>query len=609
MKSFSTTNTVATTATCAPATVLCSVYDKRQIIELASRLQHDHSASLLSSSGTRKLLQSATLDVTDIAEYTGSPEVLGGRVKTLHPAIHAGILNVRTNPDHQHDLRAHDWSNIDVVVVNLYPFESQNCIEHIDIGGVTLLRAAAKNYAHVLVVTDPNDYTDVLARFDVLTGTSKESVQMRKVYARKAFHHVVQYDIAIARYFEHDDNDDTPASSATAPDTLYQVYHKHPLTLKYGCNPHQRTAAVYRLPHQPFPFDVLHGTAGYINMLDANAAWLLVCEAARTLDTVCAASFKHCTPAGVGTCKPLSDVLFRAYMVPTTLQQRVRNSPVTVAYLRARNADPLSSFGDFVAVSDIVDDTLAEVLCREVSDGIVAPSYTDGALDKLSRKKKGKYIVLRATTTCPNAASLDVRTCASGMALVQTPNNAQTNASYLTNIVTTTDACTTLPADAARDLMLANITLKYTPSNSICYATDGQVVGVGAGQQNRVDCVRLAGEKARTWWLRQAPSTLEILADTTKTRTARTHAAFAHVKTIKNASSTAAAPDKLAAPPMLCMASDGFLPFADNIDVCASFGVQYVLQPGGSVRDSDVVDACASNGITMCMSGVRVFTH
>ena len=394
--------------------MLISVYNKQGLVNLAQYVtQREPSMQLLSSKGTGALLANASIPVTPIEEYTGSPEVLDGRVKTLHPAIYGGILNVRDNPTHQQEIQSLKWNTIDVVVVNLYPFMEQHSIENIDIGGVTLLRAAAKNYAHVLVVVDPHDYIHVMQHYEQLTGNSESSVQARLQYARKAFHYVTQYDIAISRYMDQCSTTQSPSPPIKenpsvlipSPDYTYCVYRKH-ISLKYGCNPHQTQACTYQMEGQPVPFDVLNGHPGYINVLDANASWALVSEASRALQNVCAASFKHCTPAGVSTAQPLSDTLRMVY--GASLKEVSEWSPAAIAYVRARYTDPLSSFGDFVAISTEVDITLARILQREVSDGIIAPAYTKEALSILQKKKGGQYIVSVSYThlTLPTICSV-----------------------------------------------------------------------------------------------------------------------------------------------------------------------------------------------------------
>jgi len=388
----------------------------------------------------------------------------------------------------------------------------------------------------------------------------------------------------------------------------------HELPLRYGMNPHQTPARVY-VKSGELPLTVLNGAPGYINLLDALNAWQLVRELRAALDLPAAASFKHVSPSGAAVATPLNDRLRKAYFV-----EGLELSPLATAYARARGADRMSSFGDFAALSDPVDLPTAQLLAREVSDGVIAPGYAAEALEVLKQKKGGKYVILQidAGYTPPPMESREVF----GITFEQRRHDRQVTPQDLTNIVT---ANRELPAAALRDMMLAWIVLKYTQSNSVCYALDGQVIGVGAGQQSRVHCTRLAGLKADLWWLRQHPKVLGLKfrpgikrpdrdnaidqylqPDVTEAEKRGWGEVFAEEPPPLSPEERRAWLDQLTG---VTLGSDAFFPFRDSIDRAARSGVRYVLQPGGSARDEEVIRACDEYGMVMVFSGVRLFHH
>ena len=538
---------------------LISVYDKKGLLKLGEFLKLKN-IDIISSSKTADKLNTSNILCTEITKYINHPEILDGRVKTLHPKIYGGILNERNNINHQKELNDNNISNIDIVVANLYPFEDYNSIENIDIGGVSLIRAAAKNYKDVLVITDPKDYDFVITNFNKIICSENSS--FRKRFAAKAFHYITKYDISIANYFDNND------------DVIYKIYNKQN-KLKYGCNSYQNNANVYinnlskYENEKKLPFEVLNGEPGYINYLDAINSWQLVKDARDILCVPVSASFKHTSPAGVGTSKSLSNILKKTYNV-----ENEKLSDVAISYIRAKNSDPLSSFGDFIAISDMVDECTAKIIKKHVSDGIIAPGYTNEALKILKEKKKGNFIILLADPNYINNDFIEFRELY-GIGLSQNINNKIIDYKVFkeNKIVTNNN---TLNDSIINDMILANITLKYTPSNSITFAHDGQVIGIGAGQQNRVDCVKLAGNKVRNWLLRQNKN--QVLNE------------------------------KLEYPDMI-MASDAFFPFKDNIEVANEYGVKYITQPGGSIRDNEVIEECNKNNMLMLNTGIRLFTH
>ncbi|MBQ7515826.1 MAG: phosphoribosylaminoimidazolecarboxamide formyltransferase [Schwartzia sp.] len=387
------------------------------------------------------------------------------------------------------------------------------------------------------------------------------------------------------------------------------------MTLKYGCNPNQTPARVF-MEESDLPFAVLNGKPGYINLLDAMNAWQLVRELKAATGLPAAASFKHVSPAGAAVAVPLSGVLEKVYFV-----EGISLSPIATAYIRARGADRMSSYGDFVALSDECDAQTASFLQREVSDGIIAPSYSDEALEILKTKRKGTYLVLQMDPAYePEPVE---RKQVFGVWFEQRRNDIQITADCLKDIPTKNKD---IPESARRDLLIALITLKYTQSNSVCYAKDGQAVGIGAGQQSRVHCTRLAGNKADNWYLRQSPEVLSLPFREDVRRPDRDNAidvyigdeyedilrdgAWQRVFTEKPPVFTAEQKrDWLATARDLALGSDAFFPFGDNVERAHKSGVRYIAQAGGSIRDDNVIETCDKYGIVCAMTHIRLFHH
>jgi len=386
------------------------------------------------------------------------------------------------------------------------------------------------------------------------------------------------------------------------------------IRLRYGCNPHQVPARVYA-PTGALPVKVLNGSPGYINFLDALNSWQLVRELKQALGLPAATSFKHVSPAGAAVAVPLSANLQKAYWV-----EGLELSGLATAYARARGSDRVSSFGDWVALSEVVDVSTAQLISREVSDGVIAPGYEPQALALLAKKRGGKYVVLEIDPAY-EPAELETREVF-GVTFEQKRNNLLMGADQLKNIVTPQRA---LPDSARRDLLVSLITLKYTQSNSICLALDGQTIGVGAGQQSRIHCTRLASSKADTWYLRQHPAVLGLKFREGISRPERDNAIDQYLRDdltpeeekvweeiFPETPQRLTPEDKrewLAGLKGVALGSDGFIPFRDNIDRAAHSGVSYVVQPGGSVRDDEIIRACEAYGITMALPGTRLFHH
>jgi phosphoribosylaminoimidazolecarboxamide formyltransferase/IMP cyclohydrolase len=386
------------------------------------------------------------------------------------------------------------------------------------------------------------------------------------------------------------------------------------IILRYGFNPHQKPARIYSAKGK-LPFRVVNGAPGYINMLDALNSWQLVKELKYALKMPAAASFKHVSPAGAAVGLPLSDTLKKAYFVDD-----MEISPLMAAYARARGADRVSSYGDFAALSDIVDVPTARLISREVSDGVIAPGYEKAALDILKAKKGGKYLVMEMDADYAPGET-ETREVF-GIQLEQKRNNAVITSDILKDVVTKKKE---FPADAVRDLVICTATIKYTQSNTIGFAVDGQAVGIGAGQQSRIHCTRLAAEKADRWFLRQHPVILDFKWRKGVVRAERNNAIDLFLQERLNSfekENLKAALEKV--PPQLTynqkkdwlkglkgvsLSSDGMIPFRDTIDRAYESGVAYIVQPGGSIRDDDSIKACDAYGMVMAYSGLRLFHH
>ncbi len=389
------------------------------------------------------------------------------------------------------------------------------------------------------------------------------------------------------------------------------------LQLKYGCNPNQKPSRIYMADGSEPPIQVLSGRPGYINFLDAFNGWQLVKELKEATGLPAATSFKHVSPAGAAVGLPLTETLAKIYWVDDLGEL----SPLACAYARARGADRMSSFGDFIALSDVCDKDTAMLIKREVSDGVIAPGYTEEALEILGQKKKGNYNVIQIDESYV-PESLEHKQVY-GITFEQGRQDLKIDDALLSNFVTEKKE---VSPEALRDLKIALITLKYTQSNSVCYVKDGQAIGIGAGQQSRVHCTRLAGQKADNWYLRQCPKVMELPFSEHITRAERDNAidvyigaeymdvladgAWEKVFTRKPEVFTEAEKKEwLSGMTEVTLGSDAFFPFSDNIERARKSGVCYIAQPGGSVRDQDVIDTCNKYQMAMAFTGIRLFHH
>lgn len=584
---------------------LISVSDKTGLLDLSKSLV-EAGFKLLASGGTASFIKNdAKLPVTCVSEFTGAPEILGGRVKTLHPAIHGGIL-ARLIPADQDDLQKNNYSLIKVVVCNLYPFEKvvaksdtnvEDAVENIDIGGVTLLRAAAKNHERVTVLCDPTDYLEISKEILLNKDTLPET---RKKLALKAFTHTATYDDCISDYFRKK-----------------FAGGESQMNLRYGMNPHQCPAQLFTTDLK-LPLKVINGSPGYINLCDAFNSWQLVKELKEVTGLPAATSFKHVSPAGAALGIPLNEIEASLCMVSDLLEIM---TPLGSAYARARGADRMSSYGDFIALSHPCDLVTAKIISREVSDGIIAPGYSFEALNLLKKKKNGNYCVLQIDSNyTPKPVE---RKVLFGMTLEQKRNDGKIDENLFTNIVTKRQDMTEA---AKRDLILATVTLKYTQSNSVCYAFNGQAIGIGAGQQSRIHCTRLAGDKADNWWLRQHPYVLNMKFKKSVKRAQIANAIDDYIgKTIGTGLSRSRweslfdeVPAELTSEERqawaaklkgVVLSSDAFFPFSDNIERAVQSGVEYVACPYGSTNDQEVINYCNEQNIVLAHTNLRLFHH
>jgi phosphoribosylaminoimidazolecarboxamide formyltransferase/IMP cyclohydrolase len=510
---------------------LISVSEKAGVVEMAKGLEA-LGAEILSTGGTAKALRDAGVQVTDVAAYTGSPEILDGRVKTLHPKIHGGLLGRRSVPAHVEQMKQHNIGPIDVVIVNLYPFEAaiakphctfDEAIEYIDIGGPSMLRSAAKNHEDVLVVVDPADYVRVLDALKANTVTRA----LRRELAMKVFQHTARYDALIAGYLEKQ----VSGGEVKFPKILTLHFERAEI-LRYGENPHQQ-GAFYRELNCKEPSvsrgKILHGKAmSYNNFLDANAAL----ELAKEYDECAVAIIKHNNPCGVA----------------------LGATPVE-AYIKARETDPVSAFGGVIAFNRPVDQAAAKEVTSTFVEVVIAPGFTEDALAELKRKKDLRLLEVGPLTKVKQEG-YDLKKLVGGV-IVQ-----DRDLGMLPDLRSLPVPTVRKPTDEEyAACAFAWKVCKHVKSNAIIYAKPGQTVGIGAGQMSRVDSVKLAAMKA------QLP--------------------------IKGC----------------VMASDAFFPFRDGLDAAAQAGITCVIQPGGSIRDAEVVKAADEHGLAMVMTGMRHFRH
>jgi phosphoribosylaminoimidazolecarboxamide formyltransferase / IMP cyclohydrolase len=521
---------------------LLSVYDKTGVVEFASALL-ELGYQLVSSGGTSAALRTAAIAHLSVEDVTGFPEMLDGRVKTLHPRLHGGILADRTKPDHLAAIAAHDITPIDLVVCNLYPFTSNPSIELIDVGGPSMVRAAAKNHHAVGVIVDPTDYATVLLEMQTTHGAIGDATRLR--LAGKAFAHTAEYDAAIAEWFRVQTDDTTPPNTGSHADETVTVLPpsltfslEQASSLRYGENPHQQGARYRFIGTQTdgasaggwWETALQHGgkELSYLNVFDTDAAWRLVHDLG---PSPAAAIIKHANPCGAAI-----------------------STDITTAYRLAHLCDPVSAFGGIIALNEIVTEELAEAISSVFTEVVVAPGFSAAALGLLTAKKNLRLMQANP----PTGVRLTVRSIDGGLLVQEADDVAQEAASRLGWKVMGKHT----PTEAQwRDLVFAWKICAHVSSNAIVLANEGQAVGIGAGQQSRVDAAEIAVRKA---------------ADR--------------------------------ASGGVC-ASDAFFPFRDGLDLVATSGIRAVIEPGGSVRDEEVIAAADEQNIAIVFTGRRHFRH
>jgi phosphoribosylaminoimidazolecarboxamide formyltransferase / IMP cyclohydrolase len=519
---------------------LISVSDKTGLIAFAGALT-GYGIELISTGGTRKELTDAGLNVTEVSDLTGFPEMMDGRVKTLHPAVHGGILAVRNNAAHVEAMRAHRIRPIDLVVVNLYPFEQteargasfDDCIENIDIGGPALIRAAAKNHGDVVVIVEPTDYAALLDEFARHGGMT--TLELRRRLSAKAYARTAAYDAAIANWFANELGNDAPDFRSVGGRLIEE--------LRYGENPHQ-TAAFYRTPEARFGVATARQAQGkqlsYNNINDTDAAYECVAEFDPARTAACAI-IKHANPCGVAEGESLVE-----------------------AYRKALACDPVSAFGGIVALNRPLDADAARAITEIFTEVIIAPDASDDAIAIVGAKKNLRLLIAGGLPS-PRAKGLTAKTVAGGL-LVQSRDNAVVDDMDLKPVTKRAPSNTEL-----RDLRFAFRVAKHVKSNTIVYAKDSATVGIGAGQMSRIDSARIAARKAQD---------------------------AAQAAGLKEPATKGSA-----------VASDAFFPFADGLLVAIEAGATAVIQPGGSVRDDEVIKAADHHDIAMVFTGTRHFRH
>ncbi|HYL98432.1 MAG TPA: bifunctional phosphoribosylaminoimidazolecarboxamide formyltransferase/IMP cyclohydrolase [Blastocatellia bacterium] len=518
---------------------LISVSDKTGLVEFAGRLSK-HSVEILSTGGTAKLLRDSGLQVKDVSEFTGFPEILGGRVKTLHPKVHGGLLAIRGNPEHSKQVQENAIEYIDMVVVNLYPFVEtvsrqdvsvEDAIENIDIGGPSMIRSASKNFEDVVVLTDPSDYSAVADEMDANAGKVGKETRVR--LAGRAFETTARYDQAIASFFADslalDPESGSLSISRTASlPSLFSLIATKELDLRYGENPHQR-AALYKSDFTGegvATSEKLHGKElSFNNLVDLDAAWALVAE----FNEPACAIIKHTNPCGAATAAGLAE-----------------------AFEKAQSTDPVSAYGGIIAFNRLVTEDAARLVAKTFFEAVIAPDFEPAALEALASRRNLRVMKCAETSA---KERLDIRAISGGL-LVQDADRGVIDESNLKLV--TLRAPTEVEMRALR---FAWVVSKHVKSNAIVYAREGQLVGVGAGQMSRVDSVKIGAMKA------QLPLAGTVLA------------------------------------------SDAYFPFRDGIDEAARVGITAVIQPGGSIRDEEVISAANEHNLAMVFTSMRHFRH
>jgi len=521
---------------------IISVFDKQKLDILIPYLEQENYNIYSTGDIMSSILEFVSNKniVFSIANYTKSPEICDGSIKTLHPKILGGILGERENQLHVDDIHYIQAVFFDLIVVNLYPlgkvFEKN---EKYDIDGETLLRAASTNYKYMDVLSDPVQY------IDFIQGNTD-----RRQLAKSAFKIVMKYDIAINNLFNDDNDDNNDNDDNDANETIITTFVKQG-SINTELNPSMKPSSIYTKNNQKLPFEILNGDPDYKNLLDIHYAIHLVLEVRKQLNIDCCASYKQNSPAGVSIIDKLSMKEYDFYN-----SNKFDLSTAASIFLSVRNIDPISSFGDIIGFSGTVDKEMAIIIKKFVSDGIVAFDYTEEAMKILKLKKKGEYIILKQQELYSSMEFRDIN----GVTLAQPTNDSVLDRELLKD----------LPENIQTDMILGYITMKYTQSNCACFVYNNRVIGIGAGQQNILDCIKIGGDKAQIWLTKHN----------------------LHINREKN----------------IILVSDAVLQFVDSIDIASEYNVQYILQPGGAIRDNEIAAECIKQNIDMVLINPQFFT-
>lgn len=592
---------------------IITVSDKTNIDNISNFLL-EKGYTIYSTGGTyeyikRNISDSFLNKLIKISDLTHFPEILNGRVKSLHPLIYGGILADIENNEHMSDINNHNIKLFSVVIVNLYLFKENNCIENIDIGGVSLIRACAKNFKNISLLTHHMDYSEYMNSYDNITDVQKQT------WALKGFELTCDYDKSISNYYKKLLNNNPEQSNGEQSNVEQSnrersnveqsnveqnnreqsneenLSDKVIVNLKYGFNPHQSPSALecYKLENLS-PFEIINGTLGYINVLDFLHGWLMVYEIFSISDYHSFISMKHTSPAGLGVGNTITQETLDIFGVNKNITNL---SSCEMAFIKSRNCDPLSSFGDFICYSGIVDVETAKLIKREVCDGIAACGFEEEALEILKSKKNGKFIIIKMNEEyykLMDKKGWSESKTLYGITISQPYNNFKMKTEY------------------SLDAIIAYTILKYSQSNNISMVYNGQLLGIGCGQQNRVSCVELAGKKAQIWKLRHLSETIAFYKKLpfSLKRQEKVNKVYDYIYDNYDMLNEYL---KLNSNYGITLGSDGFFPFTDNIYVANKYGVKEIIQPGGSIMDSDVSKTCEKLNIKLQNINTRMFYH
>jgi phosphoribosylaminoimidazolecarboxamide formyltransferase/IMP cyclohydrolase len=566
---------------------LLSVYEKEGIVEFAKGLIKK-GYKIISTGGTAKILVKNDIQVVEVGSITGYPSLFDGRVKTLHPKIAGGILYDRNNEVHVKEADQFNINPIDIVAVNFYPFERvaqnpeatlEDLIEMRDIGGPTMVKEAAKNYKDVIIATDPSQY-------DVILNALECGVPLayKEVLAMQAQHIVTNYELLISKTL-------TPRLGSRE---VFGLHLTEPWSLKYGRNPHQKIARIYGDENGNLPYEILNGKIGFNNLTDLFQGWQLVRELDESLEKPAVAFMKHSSPAGAAIGECFNGIDMQAYRI-----KQKEPSELAMAAYKAWETDPKSAYGATSAFSRTIDKSTAKAIRSKNLDCIAAPGFDEDAFKILKKKKNGNMLLVKMDPDYvpPELESQTVY----GVTIVQERNDVKIDYEMFKDW--------DVPSEIKRSMIVAGIATKYSLSNTITMSYNSQLIGSGVGQQSRVDAVKIAGDKARMWFLRRHRKALNLEIPKEVKRAERTHYILDYIENEFSDTDKGGTYVFMEGLKYLCLWSDAFFPFRDGIDTASKYGISYVCQPGGSIRDEEVWEAVKERYMDMFMSGIRLFNN